>query len=86
MNETLAQEFISKYRNYGEKETRSINTYFNSLQKYKEECRAKGTSVTLGKFEKIYSENTFDIKTKLKNPLEDEIKQVLNDYTQEILV
>lgn len=85
-NEAIAQEFISKYRNYGVQEMNSINDYFNAMEQYKKECRVKGTSPTLEEFEKIYPENPFDIKTKSKDPLEDEIKQVLSRYTQEMLV
>lgn len=86
MNEAIAQEFISKYRNYGAQQTNPINDYFNAMEQYKKECRVKGTSPTLEEFEKIYPGNPFDIKTKTKDPLEDEIKQVLSRYTQEMLV
>lgn len=53
------------------------------MERYKKECRVKETNTTLEKFEKIYSENLFDINKKSKGPLEDEIKQVLSRYTQE---
>lgn len=86
MNEAIAQEFISKYRNYGAQQTNSIDAYFNAMEQYKKECRVKGTSPTLEEFEKIYPGNPFDIKTKTKDPLEDEIKKVLSGYTQEMLV
>lgn len=86
MNEAIAQEFISKYRNYGAQQTNLINDYFNAMEQYKKECRVNGTSPTLEEFEKIYPGNPFDIKTKTKDPLEDEIKQVLSGYTQEMLV
>lgn len=56
------------------------------MEQYKKECRVNGTSPTLEEFEKIYPGNPFDIKTKTKDPLEDEIKQVLSGYTQEMLV
>lgn len=73
MNEAIAQDFISKYRNYGVQQMNPINNYFNAMEQYKKECRIKGTDPTLEEFQEIYPENPFDIKTKTKDPLEDEL-------------
>lgn len=86
MNEAIAQEFISKYRNYGREEVESLNHYFEAMEQYKKECRIKGISPTLEEFQKIYPVNPLDNKIKSQDGLEDEIKQILSGYTQEMLV
>ncbi len=85
-NESLAQEFISKYGNYGIESREEIKSYIAALQKYGKECAAKGIIPSLEEFEEIYPNNPFDFTKRLNDPLENEIIEALNGYTQEMLL
>ena len=85
-NEALAQEFISKYGNYGIERHKDIKDYIDELQKYSKECTAKGVIPSLEEFEEIYPNNPFDFTKRLNDSLKNEIIEVLNGYTQEMLL
>lgn len=85
-NEALAQEFISKYGNYGIERHKDINDYIDELQKYSKECSAKGIIPSLEEFKKGYFNNTLDFTKRLNDSLKNEIIEALNGYTQEMLL